>query len=199
MMDIFPTKIHKTSYPGNCCDLQQQIIPRLDSVFEATIQNNQGSMRQGGLCSYNVINNLAEQIDLLDLETFVTEESQKFWKELGYSESGCRIYQSWANRYPHNSFIEAHNHAPIALTASFYLQKPKNSGELIFENPLNLLLKHQPYAQLNDISNYHNLFDYKISISEGDLIIFPGYLTHKTTVNLSNTDRIIIGFNIVAS
>lgn len=198
MIDIFSIKIHKTSYPGDCSYLQQQIIPKLDFVFEETMRDNQGSMRHGGLCSYNVINTLSQYVDLLDLETFITQEAQKFWKKIGYTDSGCKIFKSWANKYPYNSFIESHNHAPIPLTASFNLKKPENSGELVFENPLNTLLKHQPYSELSDISNYHHLFDYKIPILEGDLIIFPGYLNHKTTRNLSDTDRITLGYNFVA-
>ena len=198
MTEIFSTKFHKAVYPGDCLKLQKHIIPKLDVVFEETAEDNQGSMRQGGLCSYNVVSNLAERIDLLDLEDFVLTEAKKFWKEMEYTETGCKMFKSWANKYPHNSFIDSHNHAPISLTASFYLQKPENSGDLVFENPLNSILKYQPYKQLTDLSNYHNLFDYKLSVSEGDLIIFPGYLNHKTTVNLSRADRITIGFNIIA-
>lgn len=197
-MDLFAIKIHKASFPGDLAELQQRTIPCLDPVFESTIEDNQGSMRQGGLCSYNVCNNLSELIDIADLENYVEEQANLLWENLGYVDRGCRIYQSWANRYPPGSYIEAHNHAPIPLTASFYLRKPENSGNPIFENPLALTLKHQPFEELHNLSNYHSLFDEAVGVSEGDLVVFPAYLNHKTEPNQSDQDRLIIGFNLVA-
>ena len=33
--------------------------------------------------------------------------------------------------------------------------------------------------------------------SDGDILLFPSYLQHDVDVNLSNRDRITIGFNVV--
>jgi len=197
--NIFPIKIYRSKYLGNLEELKKHVIPNLSDIFDLTEQNNQGSMRHNGLCSYNVCNDLSNHVDLYDLESFVQSEANNFWNSLHYSKNGCKIYQTWANTFKPGSFIDAHNHSPIPLTASFYLQKPYNSGNLIFENPQNLLLKHQPYAELRNLSNYHTLFDHTVDVEEGDLVIFPGYLNHKTSKNCSSQERIIIGFNIVAS
>ena len=35
-----------------------------------------------------------------------------------------------------------------------------------------------------------------IEISEGDLLIFPGYLPHKVAENETDEDRIVISFNV---
>ena len=35
-----------------------------------------------------------------------------------------------------------------------------------------------------------------IEVSEGDLLIFPGYLPHKVAMNESDQDRIVISFNV---
>jgi ectoine hydroxylase-related dioxygenase (phytanoyl-CoA dioxygenase family) len=40
------------------------------------------------------------------------------------------------------------------------------------------------------------VFDTIIEAEEGDLIMFPGYLMHSTEKNMSNENRIILGFNI---
>jgi len=195
--EIFPIKIYKKQYPGNLQSLQEGLIPKLNSIFEETKKNNQGSMRYGGLCSYNVCNNLSERIEIFDLLDFVKTEVKLFWKELNYIEDDQSKLQSWANIYPPGSYIDAHNHSPVSLTACFYLQKPENSGNIIFENPLTTILKHQPTNALLDLDNYDSLFDREIQIKEGELIIFPGWLTHKTSVNNSKENRIIIGFNVI--
>jgi uncharacterized protein (TIGR02466 family) len=195
---IFPTKIFKSKYTGDLKKLQESIIPALTPIFNRTKENNQGSMRYDGLCSYNVCRDLQEHVDLLDLTDFVNTEISKFWEELNFSKDGPNVFQIWANRYPPGSYIDAHNHSPITLTASFYLKKPDNSGEIVFENPLSTLLKHQPTRELNNLDSYHTMFDTTINVEEGELVIFPGWLTHKTQENKSNEDRIIIGFNVVA-
>ena len=33
-------------------------------------------------------------------------------------------------------------------------------------------------------------------VSEGDLLLFPGYLPHKVAKNESDEDRIVISFNV---
>ena len=35
-----------------------------------------------------------------------------------------------------------------------------------------------------------------LEVSEGDLLIFPGYLPHKVAKNESDEDRIVISFNV---
>lgn len=193
--NIFPIKIYKSRFHGNLQIIKNNIISQVEDILKLTEQNNQGYMRKDGLCSYNVCRNLRYQVDIEEIYAFVETELEKYWKELGYLDKGFKIIENWINRYPPGSYIEAHNHAPIALSASFYLQKPEGSGEIIFENPLSTLLKYQPY-EFSNIDHYDKWFDRPVSIQEGDLVIFPSYLNHKTEINRSALDRYIIGFNI---
>lgn len=192
--NIFPIKIYKTKFDGNLTDLKSIVIPRLDSVFEKTKTNNQGSMR-GGLCSYNAVRDLQHWPELKPYIDFLQEHAEIYWKELGYKKEP-KISEMWANKYSPGSFIDIHNHSPIAITVSFYLQKPANSGNICFVNPLETLLKHQPFSELDDRNNYHRMFNYNVEVNEGDVIMFPGWLQHETMPNDSEFDRIIIGTNI---
>ena len=193
--NIFPIPIYKTSY-GDVTDLCRTLLPLLEPVFQTTIENNQASMRDNGLCSYNAERNLHHLPEFKIVVDFITEHVNCFWSELGYAGSPF-LFEHWANRYPPGAFIDIHNHAPIPLTVSFYLKKEPAAGDLIFENPLETILKHQPYTKLYDRGQYHTLFDHNVEIAEGDLVIFPGWLKHRTQCNLSNSDRIILGANIV--
>lgn len=195
---IHPIKIYKTKYTGDLARLKSVVIPKLNEVFEKTKSNNQYSMRYDGLCSYNVVRNLNQWDELQPYMSFLKEHLDIYWKELGYNQR-CKpnIVEMWANMYKQGSFIDAHNHSPIAITASFYLQKSCNSGNIVFEHPLETLLKHQP-INYDDVDSYGTLFDKEVIVEEGDLVMFPGWLRHKTTPNLDNTDRIIIGANVIA-
>ena len=194
--DLFSTKVYKNTYSGDLEKLKQNIIPKLDSIFEESKTNNQASMRNGAVCSVNVYNNLQNQIDLGDLLDFMSLSLKEYWTSLNYIDADLRVYHVWANIYPPGSFIDKHNHSPSPLTASFYLKKPKDSGNIVFEHPMATLMRYQPYKGLSDKDDYDTAFDSTIEVNEGDLVIFPGYLIHKTEQNNSLDDRIIIGFDL---
>jgi uncharacterized protein (TIGR02466 family) len=193
--EIFPVKIYKTRFIGNLEFLKKMIIPNLGNIFDRTKDNNQVSMREKGLCSYNEERNLHLSNETTELVNFINHHARIFWKELEYTGKNINIMEMWANLYPPGSFIDLHNHSPVPLTASFYLQKDVDSGNIEFEHPLATLLKHQPINYVNR-NTYEKMFYHTVDVEEGDLVIFPGWLNHRTTVNSSMNDRIIIGANI---
>lgn len=192
---IFPTLIHTTKYPGDITAVLQTLLPKMESWFEQTKSNNQGSMRGDGLCSYNVKRDLHTWPELKEIVDFINESASDYWKAIGYKhDMKPGVYEMWANKYSPGSFIDYHNHAPIHMTATLVLYRDEGAGNLVFENPLETLLKHQPYEV--NAENFYNLFEHEIEAVAGDLVIFPGYLKHKTRPNLSNSNRIMIGANV---
>lgn len=191
-INLFSTPIYKVQYPGNTAkilDSINDIILNLDNI------NNQSNMRGNGYCSYNTKKDLHTLPQLQELVTWINEQATIYWQEIGYDKNKQPgVYEMWTNVYKQDSYIELHNHSPIHMTASFYLQLPNNGGNLIFENPLSTLLKHQPYDL--DSIRYTNIFEHETVVNTGDLVIFPGYLSHKTIPNSSNKDRIILGANV---
>lgn len=163
-------------------------------MFDLTKLNNQSSMRGEGICSYNVKRDLHLDPEFNTLVEFVNTHAQLYWKALGYNKSmRPEVYEMWTNIYKHESFIEMHNHSPIHMTASFYLKHPATGGNIVFEHPNATLLKHQPY-EFDQIR--YTAFEQEVEVTSGTLVIFPGYLNHKTQPNLSNEDRVIIGSNV---
>lgn len=192
---LFPIPVYKASYGGNTETILQSIEDKVSYWLDQTAKNNQGSMRHNGLCSYNVKRNMQHWPELSPIVDFIELHADLYWKELGYNSlMKPGVYEMWANRYPPGSFIDYHNHSPIHMTATFVLQSDEQSGNITFENPLQTLLKHQPFEVTAE--NYYNLFETAVESKAGDLVIFPGYLNHKTTVNNSARDRIIIGANV---
>jgi len=190
---IFPLKIYKTSYNHDLRLLQNILTPFID--FDKTLLNNQGSMRGEGVCSYVERRDLHKLDDFIPIVNFIIEHTIIYWKELNYDISYKPfIEEMWYNVYKEGSFIDSHNHAPRILTCSFYISKESGTSNIVFENPLSTLLKHQPYYI--DKNNYHRLFEEEVDAQSGDLIIFPGWLNHRTIKNNSTADRIMIGANI---
>lgn len=197
--NIFPTKIYKTSYSGSIQQLKKDLLPKFASVFDDVAKNNQGSIRGQGMCSYNVFRQMQHWPEVKLFLDFLQPHLILYWKELGFDETITpKINEMWANKYEKDSFIDLHNHSPVNITVSFYLSKPKDSGNIVFEHPLETLLKHQPIA-LDNVNNYHNWFQKEVEVNEGDVVMFPGWLRHKTTPSNSSQSRIILGANIYNS
>ena len=191
--DLFPTKIYKVSY-----DKELSIIAvNLQKIinFDITIKNNQGSMRGNGICSYVERRDLHTLDEFKGLVNFINKHVQRYWQEINYDP--CYkpyVEEMWYNVYKKDAFIDIHNHAPRVMTASFYVTKESGNSNIIFENPMSLLLKHQPYYINKDL--YHTEFEQEVDAQSGDLIIFPGWLNHKSVKNNSDADRIMIGAHI---
>jgi uncharacterized protein (TIGR02466 family) len=192
IIDLFPVKIYKVKYEHDLTGLLESLSTYID--FENIKNNNQGSMRGEGVCSYVDRRDLHELPQFQKLKSFIENHAKIYWQQLGYNEYyNPKVIEMWCNIYRNESFIDLHNHAPRTLTSSFYLRKESKIGNIVFEHPLSTLLKHQPYYI--DKNNYHKLFEEEIDAEGGDLIIFPGWLNHKTLPN-GDEDRIMIGTNI---
>lgn len=193
-MKLFPLEIHKTTYKENLNQIAE-LLQRHMNHYEDIKKNNQGSMRGNGICSYVQKRDLHHDEEFIPVVNFILEQTSIYWKKIGYAEKYKPIIKEmWFNVYKEQSYIDIHNHAPIVTTCSFYIQKDSNDGNIVFENPLATLLKHQPYYISKE--NYHTLFEQEIDTKSGDLILFPGWLNHKTLPNTSKKDRIMIGANI---
>jgi len=92
----------------------------------------------------------------------------------------------WANINEPDSTNNIHSHAGCFLSGVIYCQST-GTGEIEFM-PSNWLNRHTktPWP-------FHNT--YKFSPKDGDLILFPSYLFHQVTRNVSNKYRINLAFN----
>jgi len=86
------------------------------------------------------------------------------------------IGNSWINVQKKGGYTIEHNHPNVDMVAAAYLRIPYNSG--YFEYKENLDWKSLPTIN-------------------GDVIIFPGKLEHRTQVNNSTEDRWVITTNLI--
>ena len=101
----------------------------------------------------------------------------------------------WFNINPKYSLNNLHTHCNCDFSAVYYIQVPKNSGNIIFENP-NAVMLHQGFYQNEFNYNEFNSNSYEIQPQDNMLILFPSYLPHRVEQNLSDKDRISLSFNI---
>jgi uncharacterized protein (TIGR02466 family) len=195
-VDLFSTKIYHTPSGFDCQKILNSISDILASSYAKVQTNNQMSMRGNGLCTYNAYRKLHNHDEFKLLVSLIETHANRYWRALEYAPlQKPKVYEMWTNVYKKDSFIEMHSHSPVTITASFYLQQPVNGGNLAFENPMLQLMKHQPYDPA--LIRYHSeTWEYSVPVKTGDLILFPGYLNHRTDPNQSDQDRITIGANL---
>ena len=93
------------------------------------------------------------------------------------------IRMLWAQKYRANQYHQIHNHGALGYSAIFYAQFGDDHQATSFFAPFN-----------NFIDG--NLLEYVPEVSEGDIIFFPSALMHQCKPVQSDTERIIISFNI---
>ena len=130
-------------------------------------------------------NNLHTMNEFKPLSNFIETESKKYWDMLGYyTDVNPRVWLSWANISDYSESIRVHNHCKSPLTGIVYLEAGDDCGDLVFENPMDLIIGGQPIKM-----PYKN-FVRALKVTTGDVILFPGYIKHYTETNTSNNPRV---------
>jgi hypothetical protein len=93
----------------------------------------------------------------------------------------------WTNINEINSRNVMHDHRLHHYVAVYYLQG-KDTGEITWHNPMNVLESCHPHAP------FMSKFSYEPE--DGDLLVWPAWMPHETAVNISSQQRINIAFNI---
>ena len=176
-------KYYKAQY-SNTEQLGNELITRIEDFIaekgKTYLEFNR--MKDGGLTCYpkDLIN--VQWADILnDLNSFIVEHVQIYCNEVGYYK-GKEPYvkNQWFTYYPTNAYFDFHRHNGVMVTAVLYVRKDENGGNLLIHN------------------NMKNGVIEKcvIPVEQGDLLIFPGYLDHKSEPNLSDKIRITISTDI---
>lgn len=104
-----------------------------------------------------------------------------------------RFTNMWFNVNPPGGYQGRHHHSNNVLAGTYYIDVPKDSGKIAFFNP-------NPYAYLHNqmpVEATLTMPDFAIDPTEGDLIIWPGWMDHEISVNkTADQNRITISFGI---
>jgi hypothetical protein len=103
---------------------------------------------------------------------------------------------SWANEHLHGGRTLPHEHGGTSVVASIYVKQPENGGNLLFER----LLRDRwtAYSRISGPETIHNYWQ-ELKVEQNDVVLFPGWLTHKTQPNANvNSNRIVFTVNFVA-
>lgn len=166
-------KYYKVKYP-NTAQLGLELIPRIEQYIERKGKDyfSFWKVKNGGLTCYphDLINEQWADI-LSHLNDFIVEHTKIYCNEVGYNKGKIPyVKNQWFTYYPTNGYFDYHRHNGVLVTAVLYVKKEHNGGNL----------------QLRDNLRNGIIEEIEIPVDQGDLLIFPGYLDHKSQPNLSN-------------
>ena len=103
------------------------------------------------------------------------------------------VGNSWVNQHGFDGKTIAHNHGFSALSCVAYLKLPDNSGFTEFKDP---------YYDIKSLHEYANADQplkefYPVEVEQNDVLIFPGWLAHRSQPNRNIKDRIILSANYI--
>ena len=137
-----------------------------------------------------------ENRDIDILVQLIETEANKFAKVVGIEQ--VKLANIWININGENSFNREHKHPHSVFSGTYYVNCNEESGPIYFINPA---MNGIEYDWKDSITNFNSATSPEIHITPkvGDLLIFPGWLSHGVEINNSkNFNRISISFNTVA-
>jgi uncharacterized protein (TIGR02466 family) len=183
----FPTSIYtqkdflmeeERSYIENEILTIDKTLPTIENDWQSDVKNSERS--------FDVLaDNRFER-----LKTKIIQSTTNFAKELG-SNASHTIHSSWYNIYYKDDFQEYHNHPNSIFSAVYNVTSPKDSGLLVFENPVEEMITLKNHTP-NELS-YGTI---KYNLPPNTLIIFRSNIRHMVTRCKNTTPRITIAANL---
>lgn len=175
-----------TQHEDHCAKITKEIY-RLKKLIPS---NNRSNVN-----GWQSVKNLYEYEFLTPLLEYVTIPICQYLMEMkvDMAKYSLTISQMWANVNGTNSYNRSHQHPDSFISGVYYLKVPKNSGNIVFEDPRNpWCILQGSYTELDKFS----ATEVEYEPISGNLILFPSYLPHRVEMNQSRDDRISISFNV---
>ena len=126
--------------------------------------------------------------ELLKMQREIFEEE--------WLEGESIIGNMWANINPPGGMNRPHMHPNSHFSGVYYIKAPKNSGQLIFNDPRTL--SHMLLPNRKQQTPPPELWrEVRLQPIEGRIIMFPAWLMHCVDPNESNDIRISVSFNFI--
>ena len=188
---LFPICVHSLTV-DNFDQIQDVLIKESYDLRKIDPVGRQLSNRGGWQSELYAIDKSSET-----LQSVITKSLQGFTP---IKNDVLMKVEGWTNINQPKNFNIKHNHPQCNFAGVFWIKVPDKSGNLIFESP-------HSFTSFAEINCYTDKFqkETRSYLScvyeplEGEIVIFPSFLSHCVSENESNEDRISYSFNIKLS
>lgn len=109
-------------------------------------------------------------------------------REWGYPNGMPYPVRSWVNVHKRSGTTREHYHNGSPFVVSCYLKMPSGSGLFEYRDPLEYHRWGMPGEPQNTLWT-------PVEIETNDILVFPGWLKHRTQPSITNEDRVCLTFN----
>jgi uncharacterized protein (TIGR02466 family) len=175
-------------------DLKQEALTyaRIDEEGQLWSAKNYA----GGYTSYGSIAQLHQASTTFEiLEKEINKHVRKFVKhlEMDIDPKELKMRSCWVNVMPTNVIHTMHLHPLSVISGTYYVQTPKNSSAIKFEDPrLDSFMASPPRRHDAKTANQRH---HSLQPQEGHVVLFESWLRHEVPANQSDKERISISFN----
>ena len=180
---LFSIPIYDHQYDEDLGDVESECIKR--STFDS------GKIATGSGWQSNDIFSNDDFFSEFILE--IEKQANNFAKELEINQS-LKLFNLWININGYKDFNLRHTHANSIISGVFYVKVPDKSGKITFYHPAFKLMMRE--WDLNLKHNHYTSSIWGVVPRKGRLLLFPSWLEHEVSPNLSQESRISISFNI---
>lgn len=126
-----------------------------------------------------------------DFRKWLVDPIEHVWNAYHFRPIESWIGNSWFNIHNKTGETLEHPHAHVDIVVSAYLKAPPESGNILFRDPLEYHKTNTPIVPEREIW-------YEVPVETGDVLLFPGWLKHKTQPNITDKERVVLTFNILS-
>lgn len=182
MLDyLFSVRVYHNTIDGLLLESIQEEIAKLISINESNLNFTWGDQI---LTTFKNNTNVVENSPIF--KKFIMEEIDIYLKEFQINKKNPEIYESWIALSKKDGYQNFHTHLYDAnISGVYYYKTNTEDGDIVF--------KTDSGGINHSILNLEVFKNYKPEI--GKIILFPSFLEHKVSRNLTDNDRISIAFN----
>lgn len=127
-------------------------------------------------------------LEVVDFNSWLEPIINNIWSDCNFSQMRSEVSKSWFNLHSRTGQTLEHFHNRTDLVVSAYICCDDDTGNIEFRDPLE-------YHKMG--SSWHESQLWKeVKVKTNDVLIFPGWLNHRTQINETDTDRIVMTYNI---
>jgi len=190
VLRMFPTFVWKAVLrPAVFRPINAAIVRALDQLGGPRTDLERGDTWQSD-------QNLHQRDDFRALVVAINDAAGQVLDHLMIAHEGFEITACWANIHAPGAMHQAHSHPNNFLSGVYYVNIFEGANTISFHDPrVQTGIIRPPVTELTT----ENTDQVNVTVTDGMLVLFPGWLQHSVEANRSDRMRISVSFNVMFS
>ena len=190
---LFATPLYEAELADEA--LLGELAHSIRTLAEDDVAGQRWSAEKGykGYTSYASLNDLTRRDPAFDdLKRILTRHAASFAKELAWDVKP-KLDSLWVNLLKGGGHHSGHIHPHSILSGTLYVEVPKGSGDIRFEDPRSGLMMAAPVRR-EDAPEHLQPYA-SVSPRPGLILLWESWLRHEVMPNAGRGERLSVSFN----